>query len=286
MTIDYPQTFPVTGPLALSVRLSAGDVQVTAAEVTEAVVDLRPVQADDPDALDVIARTRVFYRSGSNALRVDVPRGRGVVDRNPPIEMRVTVPAGSSADVEVGSADVRIEGRTDVVTIQAGSGDVAVDCCKRARIKSGSGDVHIDEVETSVVKSGSGNLVVRRSAGDVDLQTASGDIRLGQLGGNANLSTASGDIELGSSAHGVGAKTASGDFTVGRAVEGEIEVRTASGDVTIGVADGTAARLECSSVSGSVRSQLEPADAPGDAERRLVIAARSVSGSITVNRAS
>ena len=283
MTVDYPQTFPTTGPLALSVRLAAGDLLVTAADVTEAVVDLQPSQHGDEDALDVIARARVLY-DRDKSLRVALPHGRGVARGEPPVDVHLTVPAGSTVEVGVGSADVRLEGRFAAITMETGSGDVSIDACGDTRIRSGSGDVRIDEVRAASVKSGSGNVTVRRATSDIDLQAASGDIRVEDAGANARLSTSSGDIDLVSIRGRIGAKTASGDVVVGRAGEGQLEVTTTSGDVAVAVVAGTAVKLDCTSVSGRVHSQLEPADAPGEAERSLFVTARTASGDITIRR--
>ena len=284
MTVDYPQTFPTTGPLALSVRVAAGDLLVTAADVTEAVVDLQPSQPGDEGALDVIARARVLYHRDTS-LRVALPHGRGLARGEPPVDVRVTVPAGSTVEVGVGSADVRLEGRFAAVTLETGSGDVSIDACGDARIRSGSGDVRIDEVRAASVKSGTGNVTVHRSTSDIDLQAASGDIRVEDAGANARLSTSSGDIELGSIRGRIGAKAASGDVVVSRAEEGQLEVTTASGDVAVAVVAGTAVKLDCTSVSGRVHSQLEPTAAPGETERSLFVTARTVSGDITIRRA-
>jgi hypothetical protein len=49
---------------------------------------------------------------------------------------------------------------------------------------------------------------------------------------------------------------------------------------------GCATRLECWSASGSVRSQLQPAEAPADSDRRLFVIVRTTSGDITITRAA
>jgi DUF4097 and DUF4098 domain-containing protein YvlB len=120
----------------------------------------------------------------------------------------------------------------------------------------------------------------------VELHSASGDVRIGEVGGDARVSTSSGDVELGSTGGAVTAKTASGDVIFRRAAEGELKASTASGDVVVGVPAGTATKLECWSTSGSVRSQLEPAEAPADTDRRLFVIVRTTSGDITIMRAA
>ena len=51
MTTAYPRTFPVAGPLSLSVRLGAGECVITATDVDRAVVDLQPMTEGDAAAL-------------------------------------------------------------------------------------------------------------------------------------------------------------------------------------------------------------------------------------------
>ncbi|HET6687411.1 MAG TPA: hypothetical protein VFH02_12895, partial [Jiangellaceae bacterium] len=85
MTTAYPRTFPVAGPLSLSVRLGAGECVITATDVDRAVVDLQPMTEGDAAALAAIEGTRVDLRGG--ALRIATPRssGVGIFGRSPAI---------------------------------------------------------------------------------------------------------------------------------------------------------------------------------------------------------
>ncbi|MGH8824419.1 MAG: DUF4097 family beta strand repeat-containing protein [Jiangellaceae bacterium] len=286
MTTKYPRTFPVAGPLSLSVRLGAGECVVSAADVDQAVVDLQPMTDGDGAALAAIEETRVDLLG--NELRIKTPRssGSGVFRRSPAILVRVTVPTGTSVDAETGSAGIRIDGSVGAIDVQTGSGDLVAGSCGDVRVRTGSGDVEIDEVHAASVKSGSGDITIGRSAGGVELHGASGDVRVGEVGGDVRVSTSSGDVELGTTRGAVSAKTASGDVAFRRAAEGELTVSTASGDVVVGVPEGTATKLECWSASGSVRSQLEPAEAPADSDRRLFVVVRTASGDVTITRAA
>ncbi|MGH3711856.1 MAG: DUF4097 family beta strand repeat-containing protein [Micromonosporaceae bacterium] len=283
-TTTQPRTFPVSGPLELAVRLGSGVVEVTAADTAEATVELTPMRLGDTDALDVIAQSRVELRGDS--LRIDVPAKHRMMRRTPPVRVRVTVPTDSAVDAEVGSADVQIEGGIGTLVAEAGSGDLIAGSCGDARIRCGSGDVRISESQAITFKSGSGDLTIGWCGGDFTVQSGSGDVSVEQASGKGHITTASGDVELGDVGPSTLVKTASGDVTVRRASEGELVVKTASGGVTVGVAAGTVTRLECASVTGQVHSQLEPGDAPGDAERRLLVNARTVTGGITINRVS
>lgn len=280
---EFVRTFAVTEPLQISIELGSGEIAMTAGDVTEASVTLEPGTAGDQDALDLIARARVDLRG--NALRIDVPRAVGF-RRHPDVTVTARVPAASSLVTRSGSADVRLDGTYGDVKVTTGSGDVWLDAARDAGIGTGSGDVRIGLVTAASVKTGSGDIAVERCRDDARLETASGDVHVSQLGGRARMSSASGDIELGTVEGDIQLTTASGDVTVTRVSAGELQAKTATGDVVIGVASGTAVLLDCSSITGQVSSELEPTASPeGDDERRLVVRARTVSGSVAIRRA-
>ncbi|HEY9412945.1 MAG TPA: DUF4097 family beta strand repeat-containing protein [Jiangellaceae bacterium] len=281
----YPQTFPVAGPVRLSVRHTAGDLTVVAADVTEIVVDLRPSRPGDEEALEMIARTTVDVRG--NAVRIDVPRDHAWLSAHstPAIDIEVTVPMGSSVDAESGSADLRLEGELGAVVLKTGSGDIGVDHCADVRVRTGSGDVRLGRTKTIGAKSGSGDIRVEEPVGEVVLDAASGDIGVDATLTGGRVSSASGDIAIGGIAGRVEIKTASGDIAVRVASEGELTVKSASGDVSVGIPVGTAARLDVTSVSGGVHSQLDSSDAPAEADRKVLVSAQSISGSVTIARA-
>lgn len=283
-TTTQPLTFPVDGPVTLAVRLGSGDVEVTATESAEATVELTPVRPGDTRALDLIDESRVELRGDSLLVHVPAKQGAMRWRRTPPVRVKVTVPTGSAVNTEVGSADLRVDGGIGDLDVETGSGDITVASCADARIRSGSGDVRVGESHAVTFKSGSGDFTAGRCAGDVTAESGSGDVRVDALDGNARITTASGDVELGQPHRAVAVKTASGDVAITRASEGELTVSTASGDIGVGVLNGTATRLECASVTGRVRSQLEPSDAPADTERRLLVNARSVTGDISIHR--
>jgi len=285
-SIDSPtfhRAFLAAEPLDVEIELGSGAVIVTAADVDEATVTLSPATAGDPDALELIDRSRVDLRG--KALRIDVPRVIGF-RRHPDVIVEATVPSGSTIDAKTGSADVRLDGEYGDVALKSGSGDVSVDQCGDARVTTGSGDVRLGLVQAATVKAASGDVSVERSSGDLRLSTGSGDVVVQDAAGTAQLSTASGDVEVGTAGPELAAKTASGGISVRHAAEGDIEVRTVSGDVIVAVAPGTATLLDCTSVTGAVRSELEPSGEPVDATtKRLTLRARTVSGGISIKRA-
>lgn len=272
-------TFPADGPISLSVAQRSGDVVVTATDTTEIVVELRPVGHDGDD---LARRTQVEHRPG--ALRIDVPRTTSLTGRSTSVDIAVTVPAGSTVDAQAGSGDIRLDGRFADVTGKCGSGDVAVDTCDDVRVSTGSGDVYVTECAGASVRTGSGSIRLGTAARGIDLESGSGSIEVEQPVRDGHISAASGDVRVGTVDGSVQVKTASGDITAHRALEGTLRARTASGDVSVGIVTGTAANLDVSSISGTIHSALEHADAPADTDRTLLLSVSTVSGSIRLHR--
>lgn len=282
---QYPRSFPVDGPINVSVRLGAGNVRIVATNANEAVVDLQPGDANDK-SLKVIERSRVDL--SANALRVDVPRTNSSMftGRTPAVDADITVPLNSTVRVEVGSADVVLKGGLDDVSVTSGSGDVNAASCRDISVKTGSGDIAVDDGDAVKAHSGSGDVNVRRCTGRINAQSASGDIDIDHIHADSRAKTSSGDVSVGTVEAGLDGNAASGDVKVGSAASGHVSVSTASGGVVIGVPHGTAAHLDCSSVTGRLTSELDDADAPGEEERKVAVAVRTVSGSIRIVRSS
>lgn len=274
---------PVSGPLSVTARTRAGDLVVTAQEGLDvAVVDVVLVRGGR-DAEEVAEATRVELRG--TELVVEVPRTRsGFFGSTPQVRVDITVPTSSSLEAEVGSGDLRTRGQLERVLVKAGSGEVAVDEAEHLEISSGSGDVVVQDAGVLHLTTGSGDARVRRVRTRGELRSGSGDL-LVEDGIEVAASTGSGDVVLGRAVGAVRLGSGSGDLHVRSAADGEVSARTASGDVVVGVPAGTAALLECSSVSGRVTSDLESGDGPGEGEGAVALRLRTVSGDVRIVRA-
>jgi len=113
----------------------------------------------------------------------------------------------------------------------------------------------------------------------------SGSTVLAEVAGEAKVTTGSGHIEVGKSGDSLEAFTASGKIEIGRVDHGRVRAKTVSGKVTVGVAKGTAALLDVSTMSGRVRSELEPSAAPVDGEPHVELVISTLSGNVEVARA-
>lgn len=281
MDAAHPHSWPVAGPVELDVRSGGGTVTVHAADT--ATVDIAVTPADG-SARSAEAAEATVVRRVDDVFVVHVPRGVGFLGRDGAVDVTVTAPTGSAADVSIRSGDVRTSGELGRLSVSSGSGDVSVDRVRgRARATTGSGDIGMGEVGSAQVRSGSGTVRVRAVDGPLEVGTGSGDVHAGPVGGDVVVQTGSGDVELRRTAAEVTVTTASGDVVLA-AASGQVAVKTASGDVSVTVPDGTAVLLDCSSVSGRLSSDLRPAGEPGPEESRLFLRARTVSGDLVVRR--
>lgn len=300
-------TFDASGPTHVDAYLRASSLNVTAAPVDQITVEVTlakgvHINADPQEVL-------VEYSAG--ALRIEVPETEGGGLKFGPIQIgsfsshrytiEVQLPEGSSVTAQAGSGSVDLSGSLDRVMATCGSGRIAVEQAREIYAKAGSGAITVDRAEKLEAAAGSGAISVT-TVGEAHLTAGSGSIRVGTAEGRTDLKTGSGAIRLGrivetSAAAGSGdidvselrgslkVKTGSGDVTVERAIFGVIEATAASGAIEVGIPAGVAVLQDCSTISGRLSSALEDAEGPGEAEHRLELHARTVSGNISVLRA-
>jgi hypothetical protein len=269
------QSFPVTGPVELEVRLTSGEVEVEAIEGLGSVdVELTAHDEESQQLVDA-ARVELRERSGRPQVIVDVPQKRGgfslgaLLGRSG-ITCNIRTPEGSGLDARTKSADVSVRG-----TLQG------------VNVATASGDVRMEDVDGGLnVKTASGDVRARRVASGVNVQTASGDIEVDVARGPINMQTASGDLTIGEAWDNVNASTVSGDQEHGAVYKGTIAAHSVSGDVQVGVRRGSKVYLDCNTVSGDTRSELDMLADPPSGDGPLVeLRAKTVSGDITITRA-
>jgi len=200
------ETFPVSGPLRLDLAITAGEIDVEAAPVAEAVVELESLGGPD----SAVDEARVELRG--DELIVEVKKRRAEV------RLRVQAPERSALKARSASGDLRIRGPLGAV-----------------EVKTASGDVELDEVDALEAKVASGDVEVDRVAGEARIDSASGDVEIGETGGGATVRTASGDQLVRSVAQGrVDLTSASGDIRLGIKQGSRlwIDARSMSGDVS------------------------------------------------------
>jgi len=261
------ESFPTPTPVTLRVRHDVGGRVIVSAQpgLASSEVTLVP-RPGDTGALRLVERANVVLAS-EDLLVVDVPSG-GPLRRTPEVDVRVSVPAGSSMVLESGGADLTVRGPVGL-----------------ARVSTGSGDVTLDDVDGDlVVTTGSGDQRIGRAGGGARLHTGSGDISVAALAGDSDLKSASGDVRIVEAAGTVTVRTASGDIRLEVAGAGRVELRSASGDLSVGVRAGVPTWLDLSSLSGRVHSGLAPlpGSPPAADGESLSLRAGTLSGDVVV----
>lgn len=264
-------TFDTPEPISLYVEIGAGDVDVTAGDVTQTVVEVEGKDADDV----------LVERNGDQITVVGPKRGIGFFGSGGP-DVRVTMPAGSGLATKLGSADLTARGPLGECKLKSGSGEIKAESFTGdAVVDTGSGDVTIgDALGHLRVKCGSGEVRIDHTARSTVVSTGSGDVRLGSTEGTTEVKSGSGEIKVGEAQTDISLTTASGDLVLGTIRRGAVQAKGVSGDVTIGVPAGVPVWTDISCVSGAVRSSLQGAGRPEEGQDHIEIRAKTVSGDI------
>lgn len=265
--------FPLSGLTGVQVRIGSGSLTVRARDgLTEANVTLVPRVADS----DIVERTLVELRGST--LYVISPRQGGIFElpilgrrrhgRNA-IDVTVTLPSGSAVKATTVSADITVEGR-----------------CGSADIASGASTISLDEIDGDLrLRYGSSSCQVGRVTGSVELSSGSGDARCGEIGGALSSARGSGTLDV-TAVHGrVRTRSGSGPTTLA-AVHGDVDIASGAGELTIGIPPGQTARLDLTTGSGQVDSELPLEDKPATPAKAITIKARTGSGDIRLFRAA
>ncbi|MGQ9926318.1 MAG: DUF4097 family beta strand repeat-containing protein [Chloroflexaceae bacterium] len=219
-------------------------------------------------AAAALQRLEVVTEVQGDTLVIDVRPGNrltGAFGRTPSVSLRVAMPASTRVEATVVSGDITVTGVQGDLTLRTLSGDV--------RAEGVSGDLR--------VMSTSGDVRIRDHRGPLAVETTSGKISASGRISGAGLSTVSGDIELEGGSDDLTARTISGaiivrtgagvhltlDSTSGDIVfEGPLvpnstsTINTISGNVRVGLTRLADLRLEVSTTSGELSTNLPLTD--------------------------
>jgi DUF4097 and DUF4098 domain-containing protein YvlB len=269
--------FETPGKVVLRITIGGGEVSVRTDDIAETEVEVEALRSDDA-TLEAIREMTIDAqpRGGGHEVRVQAPKGKSgwlgaALGRGPKIGVRVRCPHGTDLRVETSSADVEAEGRF---------GDVEA--------STASGDLSVEVVEGGLkATSASGDVTVREVSGAASIKTASGDASVGRALGPLSVNLVSGDLDVRDAHAGIITATVSGDQEIEAVSGGDVKLQSVSGDVRVGVRPGLKLWIDASSVSGSMRSELETDDAPPSDDAAIVeLRARTVSGDVQIVRAA
>lgn len=260
-------TFHTAEPITAVVEVVAGAVHLAATDRDDTVVDIKPRDPERASDVRAAEQARVDFHNGT----LVVAAGRKVLSlgRGGAVRVDIALPTGSRLNLSSASADIDADG-------------VYSDC----RCASASGAVRVATVTGNIkADSASGDVWIGDVAGNAQIATASGDASIDRIDGDVKFQAASGSLAVGILRGHVKHQTASGSVTVGVGVSGALSAQTGSGEVEVGIPEGTAARLELKTHSGTVDNGLEASDGPVDGDETFMVHARTGSGDISIRRA-
>ncbi|MBO3737373.1 DUF4097 family beta strand repeat-containing protein [Actinoplanes flavus] len=278
--------FGTPGPITLDLDLGGADVQITATDRTDTLIEVRPRNASDESDTKAAEQVRIDHTDGT--LRITGPKYRPLEfsRRSKAVDVTVELPSGSAVAAEVQVGNYRSAGRL------AGS-----------RFKTSAGHVSVEHADGLRVATAAGHVTVGRVTGDADISTGSGRVRVGEVGGAATVKNSNGDttidtaggevrvraangaITVGRAGAGVDAKTSNGEIRLGEVVRGSVTIGTSLGDLDIGIAEGTAAWVSVDTAFGRVSNQLANTTGPDSGDETVEIRGRTSYGDITIHRA-
>jgi hypothetical protein len=263
-------TFPLNGPIHLVARLGHGSITIAARDnLAEALVRLVPRDKQS----DVLDRVTVELRGAT--LTVAGPRQGGLADLlggwrrgHDSIDTMIEIPTGTPLKISSASEDLTVTGScgdTDIatsaaqITLERVAGDL--------RLRCGHGDSRIGAV-----------------TGSVQFSAGSGGAHFGEVRGSLRCKLGSGGLDADVVRGDVSARAGTASARFG-AVYGDIDVAFGSGPVQIGLPAGVTARVDITSGTGQVHTDLPVEPTPASGERNITIRARTGAGDIRILRA-
>lgn len=265
-------SFAVDRPINLAVRMGRGSLTVRSLEsLTTATVELVP----NPGAEELVQQFRVAMDGPT--LTVTAPREGGLADlmsawrsrSRDGVAVTVTVPTGTALSLASSSAPITVTGR-----------------CGAADIVTASGAITLQHVDGDLLlRYGSGGSHTDRVSGSVTVRSGTGDAHFGVISGALHHGCGSGRLEVGEVHGSVRARSGSGSARLA-AVYGDVDLASGSGAMSIGLPPGVAARVNVTTGSGRVLTELPIDDAPARSVETIAVRARTGSGDVELFRAA
>src|SRR5262249_23728982 len=207
--------FDTPEPIAVTIEIGVGDIRITAGR-TDTVVEVPPSDGARKGDVELAERTRVELAGGR--LLVRAPRGWryyspwGGLES---IDVEITLPAGSSVQVDAGVAALHTSGRLGECRFKTGVGDIQVEHAAAVRLTTGSGDISVDHIE-----------------GRAEGSTGSGTVRMGALEGGGTIKNSNGATWIGTARADLRVKAGNGEIVVDHALA-SVDARSANGNVRL-----------------------------------------------------
>ncbi|MFD5933515.1 DUF4097 domain-containing protein [Streptomyces sp. NPDC060333] len=280
-------TFKTPGPISARIEIPHGNLSIRAGDRDDTVVEVRPTDPSDPADVKAAEQARVDCTQDRLSVRV---AGQGIHwpgagRRVGSVDLDVELPAGSQVRGRGTAVTLRAEGRLGECRFEAAHGDFRFDEAGPLRLSTSRGEIVVGHAVGSVrIGNGSGGVRVDRIDGSAHIGNDHGETRIGEVTGELRLSGMNGDFHV-ERAHGdVEAKTAHGRIRLAEIIRGAVVLTASSAEIEIGIREGTAARLDVSTLTGSVHNALKAVGGPTTGDEIAEVRVRTYSGDITVHR--
>ncbi|WP_329149357.1 DUF4097 domain-containing protein [Streptomyces sp. NBC_01456] len=275
--------FATPGPLSVTLAFDLGSVRITAGKRTDTVVEVLPSNPDAAADIQAAEQTEVTCSDGK--LLIKGPRKHSPFGRSGSLAVRIELPAGSDLVGSSPMADFHCTGPLGECRLTTSLGDIQVDEATAVHLRTDHGDIRLDRVTGDAELLGSGRIDVGEIAGAALVKNVNGATILGEVTGPLRAKSANGALSVGVAHDSVDATSANGAIRIGEVARGRVDLQAAAGDLEIGIRQSTAAWLDVHTDVGSVRTPLGPSDGPGDAAERVEVRAHTAVGDIVIHRA-
>jgi hypothetical protein len=281
--------FETPQPIAITVELFVGHVEIIASDRADTVVDVRPSDAAKRNDVRAAQETEIDFAAGN--LTVKGPTGWRMYAspaawRTPSIDITIEAPTGSRLHGTSHLGRFVVTGELGQCELKTSVGGLQVEKAGPLELQT-SGDITVDHVVSGAkVTTGSGVVVIREINGSATVKNSNGDTRIGEVVGDLRVNGANGDITVERPHGSVIAKTANGNIRIADATRGTLQLETAHGELAVGIHPGTAAYLDVNTKYGELQNLMETAEEPSQNEEAVHVYARTSFGNVIIRRAS
>ena len=282
-------TFETPQPIAITIDVFLGHVEIIASDRTDTVVEVRPSDAAKKDDVRAARETKVDFAAGN--LTVKGPTGWKMylppaALSNPSIDVTIEAPTGSRLHGTSHLCRFLVTGELGSCELKTHVGDLQLDKVGPLKLQTSAGNVTVDQVMGGASITTNGILRVREVNGSAVVRNTHGDSTIHEIAGDLQVNAAHGNITVERPRGSVTAKTATGSIRVGDAARGTLRLETATGELEVGIHPGSAAYLDVNTRTGTLQNLMATAGQPAQGEDTVHVYARNSVGNIIIRPAT
>jgi len=273
-------------PIDADINVIVGHVEVVASDRADTTAEVTPTNPGRPGDVSLAREATVAFENNRLTVRVRVPPWLKLFGPSGSVDVRVELPAGSRAEIEIGYGSVRVRGELGATRIVAKYGNVSADRVGDLALVSPYGEVDIAEVDGGLdVTAGHGHVRIGRISGAARLRGAHGTLTLGTTEGEVEVAT-SGALTIEHALGNVTARSAHGAIRVLKAEGGILRLENGHAEVEVGVPLGVAAWVDAASAHGVIRNELTPDPEAAGTDRTIELHLRANWADVLIRRAA